>query len=577
MGKWQFEIMEKIKKELTTVKWSIKWYTPSELAKKKKSFPIIVKIADSLQEDYNTGQVVYLHSVKEQLRFLAYDEECNEFSIPINSDINLVTADIQEESSVLLHEDLELPLKVKVNSNQHARLPDLMSQNRNLTIKQKDVMKYLIGTCISEDSGKKRLIESFPTECSNLSLQVVLMIRDGTDDQLILFEEHVQDVVHSLIDESTYNSYPGNQNTIVNFKSIEIEESSNAPQVSKPDTKNNQAKGKKKRFRLKYKKIMNIQKNPQKCTSQQQDDVCSKVEKIDGRPKGKRHVKKYTPNIDKGSNIIGEKSQNLTYETKKLANRKHYVDYEDVYVGSYNGHDYEDVLEIQHDSSKEEEGNSYNDGDYENKIYLRKDITSSSITKDVDSYKDDTENEDVDIQKDPREIMTDEEGNTHIEDGDGYLEVTDIKKGPMEMTDADEEGNNDTYREDDGYEDVDEEGNNDTYREDGGYEDVIDNSEDPREITADEEANNDTYREDDEYEDVIDIPVVPIGITADEESNDSNKDDEYLEVTDEDDDAYDYDKIDYQQLNKKNKCSKKDILPKLPPRNTSEEHRIILC
>ncbi|XP_071953015.1 uncharacterized protein [Antedon mediterranea] len=516
-----------------------------------------------------------------------------------------------------------------------------MSQNRNLTIKQKDLMKYLMGTCISEDSGIKKIFECIPTECSNLSLQVALMIGDGSDDRLTLFEEHVQDVVHSVIDEKTFNSYQGNPDTIVNVKPIEIEENSNAP-----DTKNNQAKGKKKRFRFKYKKIINIQKNPKKCTSQQQDDECNQVEKVDGRPKGKRkNIKKYTRNIDKASNIIGEKSQNLTCDTgdsyekeiylkKILADEKHYVDYEKVYLGSYKGGDeYEDVLEIQHE---EEESGSYNDEDYENKIYIQKEITGTTTNVGGD----DSEYEDIDIQKDPRERNTHEkDDNDTCIDDDGYLEPTDIHKGRRKMTadtnsesdgyedindiskdtsgittdeednisyrdddeyedvegGDDEKGNNDTYREDDGYEDVDEEGNNDTCTDDDGYEDV------------DVEGNNGTYREDDEYEDVIDIPVVPIGITADEEGSDSNKDDEYLEVTDfledskkddeylevtdfsedsnkddeylevteeDDDDAYDYDKIDYQQLNTTNKCSKKDILPKLPPRNTPEEHRI---
>ncbi|XP_071953014.1 uncharacterized protein [Antedon mediterranea] len=604
--------MEMISDELTTVKWSRKYYTPSELAEKRKSFPIIVKIAEGAQgnglnEDYSTGQVLYLHSVKEQLRFFAYDEEGNEFSIPINSDIGLETADIQEESSVLLHEDLELPLKVKVNSNQHTRLPDLVLEEKNLTIKQKDLMKYLMGTCISEDAGIKKTIEYIPTECSNLSLQVPLMIGDGTDDRLTLFEEHVQDVVHSVIDESTFNSYQGNPDTIVT-KPIEIEESSNEPHVNKPDTKN---KGKKKKFRfIKYKKKKNIQTNPKKCTSQPQDDACSKVEKIDGRPKGKRkNVKKYTRNIDKASNIIGEKSQNLcdsghSYE-KEIYLKKNLTadedgnddsnsdyeevidptgdtdDYEEVYEGKGEDDDYEDVLVVQHE---EEEGDSYNDEDYENKIYIQKDLTGT-----ITDVGDDSEYEDIDIQKDPRESNTHEEGNkdTCIDD-DGYLEVTDIHKGKRKMT-ANEEGNNDNYREDDDYEDVlviqheEEEGdsyNDEDYEnkiyiqkdltgtttnvggDDSEYED-IDIQKDPREGNTHEEDDNDTCI-DDGYLEPTDIQKSRRKMTADTNS----ESDGYEDINDISKDTY----IDYDGYLKLTDIQ--NILPMLQPRNTPEEHRI---
>ncbi|XP_071952332.1 uncharacterized protein [Antedon mediterranea] len=339
--------MEIISKELRTVKWSRKCYIPSELAEKKKSFPIVVKIANSVlsdrfYEDYSRGQVLYLHSVKEQLRFLAYDKKGNEFSIPINSEINFVNRDIQEESSVLLHEDLKLPLRVKVNSNQHARLPDLMSPKTSLEIKQKGLMKYLIGTCISEDA--EQFIECIPTECSSLSLQVPLMIGDGC---LTLFEEHVQDVVHSVIEESTFNSYHGNPDIIINAQQnlLKIEDSTNEPHDdNKASTMvTNRAKVKKTSFRSKR--------------------------------KGKRHVKKCSANIDKSCNIIGESSQCLKYDNNHSYEMKIYrqdqkkhtrtknkertiddADYEEVGEGSYNDY-YEEIIDIPSEETAHDRGN----------------------------------------------------------------------------------------------------------------------------------------------------------------------------------------------------------------------------
>ncbi|XP_071953433.1 uncharacterized protein [Antedon mediterranea] len=214
--------MEKLIEEFKTITWSSKLYTPSDLAKMKNSFPIIVKISssklgDRFYEDYSSGQALYLHSIKEQLRFLAYDEEGNEFSIPINSDIGLETADTQED--LILHEHLQLPveIKFKFDSDQCERLPDLLRRKNNtvLTIKQKGLMKYLMAVCMSEDVFVKA-IECIPAESSNLGLSVALNIGDGMDDRLTLFEKHVQNVVQRVIDESTFNSYQGNPDIIIN-------------------------------------------------------------------------------------------------------------------------------------------------------------------------------------------------------------------------------------------------------------------------------------------------------------------------------------------------------------------------
>ncbi|XP_071953016.1 uncharacterized protein [Antedon mediterranea] len=332
-------------------------------------------------------KVLYLHSVKEQLRFFAYDEEDNEFSIPINSEIGFETADIEEGSStlyvkpsVLLHKDLELPLKVKVNSNQHARLPDLMLEGKNLTIKQKILMKYLIGTCISEDAVKKKLIECIPTECSNLSLQVPLMIGDGTDDRLTLFEEHVQDVVHSVIDEKIFNSYQGNQDIIINSQqNLKIEEITHGPHVS--TVKTNQAKVKKKGLPLKNKRVKIIKKKPDGHSS---------------NSPGKRYAKKCTP---QASNITGDTDHTYEKEIYLKKDRPGSITYDRNDVDSYEEADECSFKDINDDYEVVNEG-SLKDNDYDYEEF------------DEDTFKDNDYYEEVTyISKDVSGITADEEGN----------------------------------------------------------------------------------------------------------------------------------------------------------------------
>ncbi|XP_033097106.1 eisosome protein SEG2-like isoform X2 [Anneissia japonica] len=225
--------MTDVLERLCDLEWSMRTYTPSQLSTKSKCFPVIVKITGS-SSGYNfynkfpISQVLYLHSVQEQFRFVAEDGQSNEISLPINTQINLLKVNINKGKAqceeMHLKKDMTLPQIVKARcrrTNQENSDSDTEEDYIVMNIKQRGVMKYIMGTCISTD-GVSTYIECIPVDYSEISFKVALNM---SDNQLAKFERRVQDVVLSIIPESEFISYQGNPEIIINAQPnfIEIE------------------------------------------------------------------------------------------------------------------------------------------------------------------------------------------------------------------------------------------------------------------------------------------------------------------------------------------------------------------
>ncbi|XP_033097101.1 uncharacterized protein LOC117101259 [Anneissia japonica] len=237
--------MENILHELTTVTWSHRSYTPNELAK-RASFPIVVKASsrehgNEFYQDFNNDQVLYLHGIKEQFRFLAWDVKQNEISIPINSPVTFLEPG-SRDNKVILKEDMKLPqyIKIDLRRSKHdfSQLMCLTEEDEIiLNVKRRGWMKYLIGvslskTCSANKQGLWRggasnselcslngevgsCMESIPVDCCEMQFYIALDLRDETIEDFFKFESCVTDLVIST-HQHQLDSYQGNTDFIIN-------------------------------------------------------------------------------------------------------------------------------------------------------------------------------------------------------------------------------------------------------------------------------------------------------------------------------------------------------------------------